>query len=241
MHENCEQPPRCLLWNEASQRFNGQEAWGFPQENAGNDPTTQLVPSGQAGWSRGDGDTEQHHESRSSLIEKATWASGEAANHLVDQGPRPWDRVRSLNPQEFPSLSAAAHGNSNKQLAAAAALQNVSASEVQGNWDEDERSIATRPQGRFVIHIHSGLHAVGCTNRSPCPFAVMNPGIGSLRTMPCTIGTTAVGPTAALMQARWLTGQAIAGKLRTCPDMRGGALVRFVHGWNEVIAARMGL
>ena len=102
-----------------------------PQENAGNDPTVPLVPTGHMGWSKGESDAPP--EPQSSLVEKATWASSAAPppSAAAAPVPAPWERPRALNLREFPTLAAAATSKLPVAADASAAPS--------GAWDEDER------------------------------------------------------------------------------------------------------
>ena len=131
----------------------------IPQENAGNDPTTQLVPSGHGGWSTGQGEAEaQRGDAHSSLVEKATWATGQAgpppqSAHSLPPPQTAWERARALNLREFPSLSdvAGGGGGGGKAPAGAAPRPQPDVRLPQhGGWDDDERGVApmaARPGG----------------------------------------------------------------------------------------------
>ncbi|GAB4815390.1 hypothetical protein N2152v2_002436 [Parachlorella kessleri] len=111
---------------------------GAPKENAGNDPTTQLVPSGQSGWTaaKPEESPERHSAGGASLVERSTWASGEGPR--VPPLPQAaWQRAGPLNPQDFPSLAASASG---KPPLPHQHPRPPSDLVVQaGIWDEDER------------------------------------------------------------------------------------------------------
>ena len=72
-----------------------------PQENAGNDVTTQIVPtSGGGGWQQPQG------EQQTPAVNRPNWAaSGGDPAPAFPSGPA---RDRRLNPHDYPSLSAAA-------------------------------------------------------------------------------------------------------------------------------------
>ena len=88
------------------------------QENAGNDPNTQLVPSGgTGGWQKPDSKEDAVDETAPILAAGSSWASGPQTSSGVPswQPPQPFPVAaatatapRSLNPHEYPSLSAAA-------------------------------------------------------------------------------------------------------------------------------------
>lgn len=72
-----------------------------PQENAGNDVTTQIVPtSSGGGWQQPQG------EQQTPAVNRPNWAaSGGDPAPAFPSGPA---RDRRLNPHDYPSLSAAA-------------------------------------------------------------------------------------------------------------------------------------
>jgi len=90
----------------------------FLQENAGNDPNTQLVPSGgTGGWQKPDIKEEAVDETAPIIAAGSSWASGPQISSGVPswQPPQPFPVAaaatptpRSLNPHEYPSLTAAA-------------------------------------------------------------------------------------------------------------------------------------
>ena len=87
------------------------------QENAGNDPNTQLVPSGGAGgWQKPDSVKEEAEEQAPIITAGSSWASAPSSSGVPSwQPPQPFPvaaatavRPRNLNPHEYPSLLAAA-------------------------------------------------------------------------------------------------------------------------------------
>ena len=110
------------------------------QENAGNDPLSQIVHGGQGGWQKPEPEQPPpvQTERPSSLVGNSNWASRQQQDQVqsVSQQPLVADsgyhsgysaRDRRLNPAEFPSLSAAAYAaeqqQSKQQLQAANAGQ----------------------------------------------------------------------------------------------------------------------
>lgn len=88
----------------------------IPQENAGNDPLSQIVHGGAGGWQKPEPEQAppQQIEGPSSLVGNSNWASREytgpleqppLADNVVHYGARD----RRLNPAEYPTLSAAAY------------------------------------------------------------------------------------------------------------------------------------
>lgn len=87
------------------------------QENAGNDPNTQLVPSGGGGgWQKPENAKEEVEEQAPIITAGSSWASAPSSSGVPSwQPPQPFPvaasaaaRPRSLNPHEYPSLSVAA-------------------------------------------------------------------------------------------------------------------------------------
>ena len=112
------------------------------QENAGNDPLSQIVHGGQGGWQKPEPEQPPpaHPERPSSLVGNSNWASRQQEASSVDQQqPLVVDsgyhsgysaRDRRLNPAEFPSLSAAAYA-AQQQQSKQQQQQAASASQVQ--------------------------------------------------------------------------------------------------------------
>lgn len=89
----------------------------FPQENAGNDPNTQIVPSGSgSSWQKVEEQAPPPADPRqSALTVGSTWASEKSRESgwqppapQIQTLPPPRAGARRLNPHEYPSLSAAA-------------------------------------------------------------------------------------------------------------------------------------
>jgi hypothetical protein len=87
------------------------------QENAGNDPNTQIVPSGSgSSWQKVEEPAPAPADPRqSALTVGSTWASSQNRESgwqppapQLQTLPAPRAGVRRLNPHEYPSLSAAA-------------------------------------------------------------------------------------------------------------------------------------
>ena len=95
------------------------------QENAGNDPTTQIVPSKSGvGWQKPEPEQATETERAASLVASSNWASPQVQQQLAgppEPGPVPANppRARGLNPAEYPSLSAAAYAAQQQQQQAA--------------------------------------------------------------------------------------------------------------------------
>ena len=95
------------------------------QENAGNDPTTQIVPSKSGvGWQKPEPEQAPETERAASLVASSNWASPQVQQQLAgppEPGPVPANppRARGLNPAEYPSLSAAAYAAQQQQQQAA--------------------------------------------------------------------------------------------------------------------------
>lgn len=133
------------------------------KEHSGNDPTTQLVPSGSAGpgWSKPEEvvpPPPQPEYKQSALTSGSTWASQprsssapvnwhppqkEAVNIPQPQGARgsyPVDR--HLNPEEYPSLAATVRPSA--QLQSKPARQPYDQQDVR-TWADDERAPSSAP------------------------------------------------------------------------------------------------
>ncbi len=97
------------------QRLMGQHRL---QENAGNDPNTQIVPSGSgSSWQRVEESAPAPADPKTALTAGSTWASTQSKDSgwqppapAITTLPPPRPGSRSLNPHEYPSLSAAASG-----------------------------------------------------------------------------------------------------------------------------------
>jgi hypothetical protein len=92
--------------------------WRRLQENAGNDPNTQIVPSGSgSSWQRVEESAPAPADPKTALTAGSTWASTQSKDSgwqppapAVSSLPPPRPGPRRLNPHEYPSLSAAASG-----------------------------------------------------------------------------------------------------------------------------------
>ncbi|KAK9843393.1 hypothetical protein WJX81_000196 [Elliptochloris bilobata] len=108
------------------------------KENAGNDVTTQIVPtSGGGSWQQPQG------EQQTPAVNRPNWAaSGGDPAPAYPSGPA---RDRRLNPHDYPSLSAAAAARHQSKQP----VPSVPESQGVANWDEDERrlppALANRP------------------------------------------------------------------------------------------------
>ena len=96
----------------------GLIGWRRLQENAGNDPNTQIVPSGSgSSWQRVEESAPAPADPKTALTAGSTWASTQSKDSgwqppapAVSSLPPPRPGLRRLNPHEYPSLSAAASG-----------------------------------------------------------------------------------------------------------------------------------
>ena len=97
----------------------GSSAWGHGlQENAGNDPNTQIVPSGSGtSWQKVEEASPAPADPKTALTAGSTWASTQSKDSgwqppapAISSLPPPRPGSRRLNPHEYPSLSAAASG-----------------------------------------------------------------------------------------------------------------------------------
>ena len=92
--------------------------WRRLQENAGNDPNTQIVPSGSgSSWQRVEESLPAPADPKTALTAGSTWASTQSKDSgwqppapAISSLPPPRPGSRRLNPHEYPSLSAAASG-----------------------------------------------------------------------------------------------------------------------------------
>ena len=88
------------------------------QENAGNDPNTQIVPSGSGtSWQKVEEAPPAPADPKTALTAGSTWASTQSKESgwqppapAISSLPPPRPGSRRLNPHEYPSLSAAASG-----------------------------------------------------------------------------------------------------------------------------------
>ena len=88
------------------------------QENAGNDPNTQIVPSGTGtSWQKVEEAPPAPADPKTALTAGSTWASTQSRESgwqppapAISTLPPPRPGSRRLNPHEYPSLSAAASG-----------------------------------------------------------------------------------------------------------------------------------
>lgn len=98
----------------------------LPQENAGNDPLSQIVHGGGGGWQKPEPEQapQPQNERPSSLVGNSNWASRQQEQAAsVSQQPLAAEsaylgygaRDRRLNPAEYPSLSAAAYAAQQQQ------------------------------------------------------------------------------------------------------------------------------
>lgn len=98
----------------------------MPQENAGNDPLSQIVHGGGGGWQKPEPEQapQPQNERPSSLVGNSNWASRQQEQAAsVSQQPLAAEsaylgygaRNRRLNPAEYPSLSAAAYAAQQQQ------------------------------------------------------------------------------------------------------------------------------
>ncbi len=98
----------------------------LPQENAGNDPLSQIVHGGGGGWQKPEPEPapQPQNERPSSLVGNSNWASRQQEQAAsVSQQPLAAEsaylgygaRDRRLNPAEYPSLSAAAYAAQQQQ------------------------------------------------------------------------------------------------------------------------------
>lgn len=98
----------------------------LPQENAGNDPLSQIVHGGGGGWQKPEPEQAPPPQSEhpSSLVGNSNWASRQQEQAAsVSQQPLAAEsaylgygaRDRRLNPAEYPSLSAAAYAAQQQQ------------------------------------------------------------------------------------------------------------------------------
>lgn len=97
------------------------------QENAGNDPLSQIVQGGGGGWQKPEPEQASPPQSErpSSLVGNSNWASRQqeqaasvSQQPLAVESPYPSGygaRDRRLNPAEYPSLSAAAYAAQQQQ------------------------------------------------------------------------------------------------------------------------------
>ena len=88
------------------------------QENAGNDPNTQIVPAGSgSGWQKVEESPPAPADPKTALTAGSTWASTQSKDSgwqpptpAISSLPPPRPGSGRLNPHEYPSLSAAASG-----------------------------------------------------------------------------------------------------------------------------------
>lgn len=125
---------------------------GVLQENAGNDPNTQLVPSGGGGgWQKPESVKEEGEEQAPIITAASSWASAPSSSGVPSwQPPQPFPvassttaKPRSLNPHEYPSLSAAASAkpsNAAKQPVPHVPSQGAQASRGFRTWDRDMKT-----------------------------------------------------------------------------------------------------
>ncbi|KAK9916331.1 hypothetical protein WJX75_001307 [Coccomyxa subellipsoidea] len=125
------------------------------KENAGNDPNTQIVPSGSgASWQKVEEPAPTPADLRQTALSAgSTWASTQSRDSgwqppapQLQALPPPRPGSRRLNPHEYPSLSAAATPrqlNLPKQR-----VPSVPDSQGVANWDEDERRLPVAGPGQ---------------------------------------------------------------------------------------------
>lgn len=125
------------------------------KEHAGNDPTTQIVPSGTGGgWSKPEEQAGQPDSRQPALTAASTWASSQglqprpgvpefASSYTSGRGSSLSDK-RRLNPAEYPSLEAAAKAIAHPQQRQRS-VPIPEASQSARNWEDDERGGGLRP------------------------------------------------------------------------------------------------
>eukprot|EP00884_Botryococcus_braunii_P008811 jgi/Botrbrau1/17931/Bobra.50_1s0031.2 len=124
------------------------------KENAGNDPSTQIVPSGGGGsWQKPEEQPAQAAQQQTSaLTAGSNWATPSALRG--DGSSAPWHPPdlafpvtpslppgdRRLNPREYPSLASAAASKPSGVRQPVPSVPDTSGQRT-GKWDEDERQV----------------------------------------------------------------------------------------------------